>query len=100
MARSHHSAARRAHVVLSRIAGGRLAPLPVTVRFWDGSALAGATGEAGVLEVRREAAAYLLHEPNQLGLARAYIAGALELDGDLEPLLDVRHRLRDVPPVT
>jgi len=97
---AHRSVARRAHAVLSRIAGGRLAALPVTVRFWDGSELAaGAAEPAGVLHVRRAAAGYLVREPNQLGLARAYIAGALHVDGDLEPLLDLRHRLRGVPPV-
>jgi cyclopropane-fatty-acyl-phospholipid synthase len=95
-------AAGHARSALSRIAGGRLAVLPVTVRFWDGSELAAAAGDGsgGVLHVRRRAAGYLLREPNQLGLARAYVADALELDGELEPLLDLRHGLRDSPPLT
>lgn len=99
---SHRTAAVRAHRVLSRIAGGRLAELPVTVRFWDGSELVAPAGvrPAPVLHVAREAAGYLLREPNQLGLARAYVAGALELDGDLEALLDMRHRLRGAPAIT
>lgn len=53
----HQSAAQRVRVVLSRIAGGRLAVLPVTVRFWDCGELAAPEDArpAGVLHVRREA---------------------------------------------
>jgi len=79
-----------------------LAELPVTVRFWDGSELRAAAGgpSAGVLHVRREAIGYLVRTPNQLGLARAYVAGTLDLDGDLEPLLDLRRELERAPGMT
>jgi cyclopropane-fatty-acyl-phospholipid synthase len=92
--------AGRARAVLGRLRGGRLASLPVTLRFWDGSELPAAADRpsAGVLHVRREAIGHLLRQPNQLGLARAYATGALELDGDLEVLLGERHRLEQGPP--
>ena len=48
------AAARQARSALSRIAGGRLAALPVTVRCWDGSELdaAGGGASSGVLHLR------------------------------------------------
>jgi cyclopropane-fatty-acyl-phospholipid synthase len=83
--------------VLARIAGGRLRALPFDLRFWDGSTLPARGERIGTLRVNGpEALAYVLHEPNQLGLARAWVAGALEFDGDLEALLRARHRLEGV----
>lgn len=90
------SAARRA---LRSVAGGRLAELPVTLRFWEGSELAAAhpAGPALVILVRGPAAvAHLLHQPGQLGLARAWLTGALELEGDLDALLGIRERFGDL----
>ncbi|MET9257749.1 cyclopropane-fatty-acyl-phospholipid synthase family protein [Streptomyces sp. NPDC003717] len=58
------------------------APLPVRVRAWDGSQ-AGPPG-APVLVVRnRRALRRLLFKPGELGLARAWVAGDLDIDGDL-----------------
>jgi cyclopropane-fatty-acyl-phospholipid synthase len=57
-------------------------PIPVRLRAWDGS-------EAGppdtpVLVVRhRRALRRLMWQPNELGLARAYVAGELDVQGDL-----------------
>ncbi len=50
-------------------ARGRARPLPVTVRFWDGSAVvARGDPDAPVVYPRRAAIAHILHAPNQLGL--------------------------------
>ncbi len=79
---------------LRRLAGGRLSA-PFTVRFWDGSTLAPATEapKAPVVLVRTPTAlSYLLREPNQLGLARAWVTGALDIEGDLEAVLAARDR--------
>ncbi|KKD08684.1 SAM-dependent methyltransferase [Streptomyces sp. WM6386] len=58
------------------------APLPVRIRAWDGSQ-AGPPG-APVLVVRnRRAVRRLLFKPGELGLARAWVAGDLGIDGDL-----------------
>ncbi|MEU6276292.1 class I SAM-dependent methyltransferase [Streptomyces populi] len=64
------------------------APLPLRVRAWDGS-------EAGppaapVLVVRnRRALRRLLWKPGELGLARAWVAGDLGIEGDLYTALDL-----------
>ncbi|CAL9541257.1 class I SAM-dependent methyltransferase [Streptomyces sp. enrichment culture] len=63
-------------------------PLPVRVRAWDGSQ-AGPPG-APVLVVRnRRALRRLLWKPGELGLARAWVAGDLAVDGDLYTALDL-----------
>ena len=78
---------------LAGVAGGRFEALPVTLRFWDGSLLASVRTDAPVIEVRDiSAIAHLLHAPNQIGLARAWVTGALavEDDSDLEAVLRLR----------
>jgi len=65
-----------------RAGGGRR----FAIRFWDGSELPPPGGEPeAVLVVRSpRALAYVLREPNELGLGRAWVAGDLDLEGDLE----------------
>jgi cyclopropane-fatty-acyl-phospholipid synthase len=56
--------------------------LPVRLRAWDGSE----TGppEAPVVVVRRRRAVRrLMWQPNELGLARAYVSGDIDVKGDL-----------------
>jgi cyclopropane-fatty-acyl-phospholipid synthase len=70
---------------------------PVSFRGYDGSAIS-APGEIATLEVRSPAAiSHLLRAPGELGLARAYVTGALEVQGDLHAamraLLANRRRL-------
>ena len=63
-------------------------PLPVRPRAWDGSD-AGPPG-APVLVVRnRRALRRVLWKPGELGLARAWVAGDLTVDGDLYTALDL-----------
>lgn len=63
-------------------------PLPVRVRAWDGS-LAGPPG-APILVVRnRRGLRHLLRKPGELGLARAWVAGDLGIEGDLYTALDL-----------
>ena len=82
---------------LRALRDGRLRALPFTVRFWDGSTLPAATRRAPIVSVRSvEALGYLVREPNQLGLARAWVTGALEVEGDLEAVLAARERYRGV----
>lgn len=58
------------------------APLPVRIRAWDGSE-SGPPG-APVLVIRhRRALRRLLWKPGELGLARAWVAGEIDIDGDL-----------------
>ncbi|MFB7918615.1 class I SAM-dependent methyltransferase [Streptomyces sp. NPDC056061] len=62
--------------------------LPVRIRAWDGSE-SGPPG-APVLVIRnRRALRRLLWKPGELGLARAWVAGELDIDGDLYDALDL-----------
>ncbi|MDW8809669.1 class I SAM-dependent methyltransferase [Streptomyces scabiei] len=63
-------------------------PLPVRLRAWDGSTAG--PPEAPALVVRnRRALRRLLWKPGELGLARAWVAGDLGVEGDLYALLDL-----------
>ncbi|MFF4908650.1 class I SAM-dependent methyltransferase [Streptomyces sp. NPDC001260] len=63
------------------------APLPVRIRAWDGSQAG--PPDAPVLVVRnRRAVRRLLWKPGELGLARAWVAGDLDVEGDLYAALD------------
>jgi cyclopropane-fatty-acyl-phospholipid synthase len=78
-------AAPRLKELLEQVLG---VPLPVGIRAWDGSQ-AGPPG-APVLVVRhRRALRRLLWKPGELGLARAWVAGDLDVDGDLYAALDL-----------
>ena len=69
---------------------------PIAVRAYDGSTSdpAGGTPAVATVDVRSETAlAYLAGAPNGLGLARAYVSGHLELDGDLHEALTAMSEL-------
>ncbi|MEU9165628.1 cyclopropane-fatty-acyl-phospholipid synthase family protein [Streptomyces sp. NPDC048424] len=63
------------------------APLPVRVRAWDGSEAGPPNGPVLVVHDRR-AVRRVLWKPGELGLARAWVAGELTVEGDLFALLD------------
>jgi cyclopropane-fatty-acyl-phospholipid synthase len=56
--------------------------LPVRLRLWDGSE-AGPAGAPVLIARSPRALRRLLWRPGELGLARAYISGDLDVDGDL-----------------
>jgi cyclopropane-fatty-acyl-phospholipid synthase len=56
--------------------------LPVRLRAWDGSETGPDHGPTLVLR-SRQALRRLLWHPGELGLAQAYVAGELDVDGDL-----------------
>jgi cyclopropane-fatty-acyl-phospholipid synthase len=95
--------ARTVRETLGALGGRQLERLPFTLRFWDGSSLpaaevAGAAareaaGAPTVLVRDPLALAHVLREPNQVGLARAWVSGLLDAD-DLEALLTLRERFR------
>ena len=81
--------------------------VPVRFLFWDGSAI-GPTDAVGTLEIRSpDALRRIFWSPGELGLARAFVAGDIAVDGDIFTLLQVLHdaspqelrtvRLRSVP---
>jgi cyclopropane-fatty-acyl-phospholipid synthase len=62
-------------------------PFPVRVRAWDGSESGPPDGPVLVVRHRR-ALRRLLWRPGELGLARGWVAGDLDIDGDLYEALD------------
>ncbi|MFF4587696.1 class I SAM-dependent methyltransferase [Streptomyces sp. NPDC001388] len=78
-------AAPRLHALVEQLLG---VPLPVRVRAWDGSQAG--PPDAPTLVVRnRRALRRLLFKPGELGLARAWVAGDLDVEGDLYLTLDL-----------
>ncbi|GGZ48872.1 SAM-dependent methyltransferase [Streptomyces subrutilus] len=63
------------------------APLPVRIRAWDGSE-AGPPGTPTLVVHDRRALRRMLWKPGEMGLARAWVAGELTVEGDLFDLLD------------
>jgi len=83
--------------------------LPVRFEFWDGSGI-GPLGAAGTVRVNSvDAVRRMLWAPGELGVARAFVAGDLSLEGDLFAMLRVLHDaaprdlrkmgLRALPPI-
>lgn len=62
-------------------------PFPVRLRAWDGSEAGPADGPVLVIRHRR-ALRRILWKPGELGLARAWVAGEIDVEGDLYALLD------------
>lgn len=65
--------------------------LPVRLRAWDGSETGPAGAPVVVLRCRR-ALRRLLWDPTELGAARAYVSGDLDVDGDLAEGLSILRR--------
>lgn len=72
-------AALRLRALLEQLLG---VPLPVRIRAWDGSESGPPDAPALVVRNRR-AVRRLLWKPGELGLARAWVAGDLGIEGDL-----------------
>ncbi|MCX4692967.1 cyclopropane-fatty-acyl-phospholipid synthase family protein [Streptomyces sp. NBC_01408] len=76
------------------------APLPVRIRAWDGSE-AGPPGAPLLAVHDRRALRRVLWKPGELGLARAWVAGELTVEGDLYAVLErVAGLLWERPPET
>jgi cyclopropane-fatty-acyl-phospholipid synthase len=86
--------ARTAADVLSPAVSKLLGPAPpVGVRFWDGSSLGPEAAPATLVVRSPKALRRVLYAPSEVGLARAYVSGDLDLEGDLYAALSVRERL-------
>ena len=60
---------------------------PVAFRAYDGSRAGPADADAVLEVLRPDALAYIAYAPGELGLARAYVSGALDVRGDLHAAL-------------
>jgi cyclopropane-fatty-acyl-phospholipid synthase len=70
--------------------------LPVAVEAYDGSRLGPPDAPATVRIRSRDALRRLVTAPGELGLARAYVAGDLDLDGDIYALLTLQERIPEI----
>lgn len=68
---------------------------PIGIRCWDGSHLGPADSKATLVVRSPRALRYLVWSPNELGLGRAYVAGDLDVEGDIYAALDLRSALDD-----
>ena len=74
---------------VAEIVGGILGPdVPVRVIGYDGSKVGPDTAETALRIISPRALARLATAPGSLGLARAYVTGELEVEGDLYALLE------------
>jgi len=71
--------AERLASLLGHLLGNQL---PLRVRGWDGSE-AGPPGAPVLVVNDRRAIRRMLWQPNELGMGRAYVAGELDVEGDL-----------------
>ena len=63
-------------------------PLPMRIRAWDGSQ-AGPPGAPTLVVRNRRALRRLLWKPGEVGIARAWVAGDLDIEGDFYAALDL-----------
>jgi cyclopropane-fatty-acyl-phospholipid synthase len=70
--------------------------LPIAFEAYDGSRC-GPSGAGTTIVVRSpDVLRRLLTAPGELGLGRAYVAGDLDIEGDVFAALELRHRVRDL----
>lgn len=72
------------------------ADLPIAVRGYDGSALGPPDAPATIVLRSRDALRRIVTAPGELGFARAYVSGELDVEGDIYAALTLRDRLPDV----
>jgi cyclopropane-fatty-acyl-phospholipid synthase len=78
---------------LVRAAVGREAP--VEIRGWDGSRIGPPSAQWAIKINNRRGLRRLLWAPNELGFARAYVSGDIEIDGNLLDGLEVLEQTSD-----
>lgn len=68
---------------------------PVAFRFWDGSTVGPQQTEATVVVRSPQALRRILWSPGELGAARAYVVGDIDVEGDMYAALSLRDVLDD-----
>ncbi|HWC66635.1 MAG TPA: class I SAM-dependent methyltransferase, partial [Acidimicrobiales bacterium] len=77
--------------VLEQVLGG---DLPIAIHAYDGSRAGPADATTTVVVRSPDAIRRMVTAPGELGLARAYVAGDLELDGDIFELLGLQRQFQ------
>lgn len=75
-------AVNRANRLLSLVEETLNAKLPIRLRAWDGSE-SGVEGAPVVVINNKRALRHIMWKPGELGVARAYVQGDLDIEGDL-----------------
>ena len=70
--------------------------LPVAVRAYDGSHLGPDAAPATLVLRSPDALRRIATAPGELGLGRAYVAGDLDVEGDIFAALELRHRFPNI----
>ena len=70
--------------------------LPVAVRAYDGSLFGPPAAPATITLRSSDALRRILFAPGELGLARAYVAGDIDVEGDILAAVGLRDRLPDL----
>ena len=82
---------------LAAALAGLLGPNPpVAIECYDGSRLGPPDATTRIIVRSENAARYVLSAPGELGFARAYVAGEIDVEGDIFEALQLRDRLPDV----
>lgn len=81
--------------LVEKVAGGEL---PVRFEAYDASASGPVDAPVTVRVRSPRALRYVLAAPGELGIARAYVAGELEIDGDMHTALTLLSRLDPTKP--
>jgi cyclopropane-fatty-acyl-phospholipid synthase len=79
--------------VLEEVLGG---DLPVAIEAYDGSRAGPAEPPATILVRSPDAIRRIVTSPGELGLARAYVSGDIDIDGDGWAVLALRERMDEV----
>jgi cyclopropane-fatty-acyl-phospholipid synthase len=74
-------------------------PLPLGLRCWDGSRVAGPPGSPWLVLRNPRALRRIILGGGELGLARAYVSGDLDIEGSLYDALEIRKALPDDQPL-
>jgi cyclopropane-fatty-acyl-phospholipid synthase len=67
--------------------------IPIRVEAWDGSALGPTDAPAKLVVHSQDAIRRLVTAPGELGFARAYVAGDVDIEGDIFEVLALQSRL-------
>jgi cyclopropane-fatty-acyl-phospholipid synthase len=70
--------------------------LPIRVTAWDGTDLGPADAPATLVVRSPDAIRRIVTAPGELGFARAYVAGDVDIEGDIFEVLTLRDRLPEV----
>jgi len=70
--------------------------LPVRIRAYDGSDIGPKDGATTVTLRSLDALIRMVTAPGELGIARAYVAGDIDIDGDIYDVLELRRLLPEV----